>query len=193
MKEVKQNMEVLTRVESEDGSLWRYVYGKSEEEIAAAKEDIRKYEESSKMVLFSRLKQRGVLSEIKYAKQTDPNAQLTDEQARNNGMRTLLDCVMDDDMGRCQYYLFTPVNEQDIKDILVYTRMTYDCGIGSSSKNLDYYRTEVELKAGETYIYQVNSDSEWCSFISPKNLASRLAKMCEYYEGLGKTQKKAAK
>lgn len=100
MKEVKQNMEVLTRVESEDGSVWRYVYGKSEEEISAAKEDIRKYEESSKMVLFSRLKQRGVLSEIKYTKQSDPNVPLTDEEARNNGMRTLLDCVMDDDMGR---------------------------------------------------------------------------------------------
>ena len=192
METIKSTFEYTSCIVSADGTMHRYLSATStEDDIAKAKQDIADYEKTSAGVLFSRLMQRGVLTEIDSFRVKD-GEELTKEQQLHNDAVMLLDAVMDDGCCRANYYLFTPKTEEDIKDLYVYHKLTYQYSDLTFREEPDELkRVTHTCKVGETYIYESNADCEYGCLISPEALAKSVAKMADVFEKLGKAQRKA--
>lgn len=178
---------------SEDGQYSRTVKGMSDEEKAKVKQEIKDYEQSAKCVLFSRLKQRNVLSEILYTckSQHDDGTPLTDEEQATQNAVLLLDNIMDDGCGRSEYYTLTPRTEEDIQDLYKYLKLSYQyAGAPDGSEGKDYHRNTYKVEAGKTYVLQLNDDCEWYSIVYMPLLLKRVEKMCTYFDKIGKAQLK---
>lgn len=195
MEVINQTKEVPHYVVSADGGYTRYLSSSpTEEEIQNAKQAVLDYEKSAQSVIFQRLMQRGVLSEIKsYCRKNDSDPELTDEQKLHNQAVMLLDAVMDDSCCRANYYLFTPKTEEDIKDMCVYHKLTYQYSdiIFQNPKPDELTRIAQTCEVGKTYIYESNSDCEYGCLINPEDLAQFVAKMADVFTKLGKAQRKA--
>lgn len=195
MEVINQIKEVPHYVVSADGSYTRYLSANpTEEEIQNAKQAVLDYEKSAQSVIFQRLMQRDVLSEIKsYYRKTDADPELTDEQKLHNQAVNLLDAVMDDGCERAEYYLFTPKSEDDIKDLGIYHKLQFnynDIYIKDAGKDgLD--RWVYECIVGKTYIYYANHECEFDAIINPEAFIKSVTKMCDVFEKLGKAQRRA--
>ena len=193
MEVINQTKEVPQYVVSADGGYTRYLSSNpTEEEIKNAKQAVLDYEKSAQSVIFQRLAQRGVLSQIKsYRRKTDAEPELTDEQKLHNQVVSLLDDVMDDGCCRAEYYLFTPKTEEDIKDLGIYHKLQFqynDIFIKDTSGELSRY--VYDCTVGKTYIYYANHECEFDSLISPEAFVKSVTKMCDVFEKLGKAQRK---
>ena len=194
MEVINHTKEVPCYVVSADGSYTRYLSASpSEEEIQNAKQAVLDYEKSAQSVIFQRLMQRGVISEIKsYRRKTDADPELTDEQKLHNQAVHLLDAVMDDGCERASYYLFTPKTEEDIKDLGIYHKLAFnynDIFIKDTSEELSRWVYNCEI--GKTYIYYANHECEFDAIINPEAFVKSVTKMCDVFEKLGKAQRKA--
>ena len=172
-------------IESEDGKIRRCIFGKSEEEIAKAKQDIKDYESSAKGVLFSRLMERGVLKRLEREMDTDGHRVQVDK-SEHNGNLTLLDGILDDCCERSEYYFFKPKTEEDIKDMGIYVKLRYSYCSGIDGDDHPWWRSTGKVEAGKTYIYQDNCECEYSQFISLEKLEERVSKMCKYFTKLSK-------
>lgn len=194
MEVINHTKEVPHYVVSADGSYTRYLsVSPTDEEIQNAKQAVLDYEKSAQGVIFQRLMQRGVLSEIKsYRRKTDSDPELTDEQKLHNQAVRLLDAVMDNGCERAEYYLFTPKTEDDIKDLGIYHKLQFpynDIYIKDASEELSRYGYSCEI--GKTYIYYANHECEFDAIINPEAFVKSVTKMCDVFEKLGKAQRKA--
>ena len=189
----KTNIEVENYAISEDGNFRRYIKGLSGEARDSAVREVKDYEESVKGVLYSRLVGKGVLSQRLQTVRETEEKPLTDEQKTLNTNVWLLDAVLDNSNGCSNYFLFTPKDEQDIKDLAVYTKIAYGCDLVCATEDHESSRYTHHPEVGKVYIYQANSDCEWASLVSPETLSKRVAKMCSYYLDKGKAQAKATK
>jgi hypothetical protein len=193
MEVINQTKEVPHYVISADGSYTRYLSSSpTEEEIQNAKQAVMDYEKSAQSVIFQRLMQRGVLSEIKQFSRKVDDPELTDEQKLHNQAVHLLDAVMDDGCCRAEYYLFTPKTEEDIKDLGIYHKLQFaynDIFIKEASEELSRYVHDCTV--GKTYIYYANHECEFDAIISPETFVKSVTKMCDVFEKLGKAQRKA--
>jgi len=194
MEVINHTKEVPCYVVSADGSYTRYLSSNpTDEEIQNAKNAVLDYEKSAQSVIFQRLMQRGVLSEIKsYYRKTDADPELTDEQKLHNQSVRLLDAVMDDGCERANYYLFTPKTEEDIKDLGIYHKLQFnynDIFIKDTSEELS--RWVYNCETSKTYIYYANHECEFDAIINPEAFVKSVTKMCDVFEKLGKAQRKA--
>jgi hypothetical protein len=194
MEVINQSREVPQYVVSADGGYTRYLSANpTEEEIQNAKQAVLDYESSAKGVIFQRLMQRGVISEIKSVyRKTDSDPELTDEQKLQNQAVSLLDSVLDDGCCRASYYLFTPKTEEDIKDLGIYHKLAFnynDLYINGTHDELS--RWVYDCTVGKTYIYNANHECEFDSLFSPEAFIKSITKMCDVFEKLGKAQRKA--
>jgi predicted transcriptional regulator len=195
MEVINHTKEVPHYVVSVDGGYTRYLSASpTEEEIQNAKQAVLDYEKSAQSVIFQRLMQRGVISEIKsYRRQHDTDPELTDEQKLHNEAVSLLDAVLDDGCCRAEYYLFTPKSEDDIKDLGIYHKLQFqynDIYIADTNKD-ELSRYVYKCEVGKTYIYEANHECEFDSLINPEALIKSVTKMCDVFEKLGKAQRKA--
>lgn len=192
METVKSTFEYTSCIVSADGTMHRYLrVNSTEEDIAKAKQDIADYEKTSAGVLFTRLIQRGVLSPLNSVRPKEGEV-LTEEQRLRNQAISLLDDVMDDGCCRADYYLFTPKTEEDVKDLCVYHKLTWqysDIIFEHPSKDLSRYAGSCEK--GENYIYISNSDCEYGQLVNLSKFTKAIAKMTDVFEGLAKAQRKA--
>jgi hypothetical protein len=193
MEVINQTKEVPHYVVSADGSYTRYLSSSpTDEEIQNAKQAVLDYEKSAQSVIFARLMQRGVLSEIKSYCRRDSDPELTEEQKLHNQAVHLLDAVIDDDRCRAGYYLFTPKSEEDIKDLGIYHKLQFqynDIFIKEASEELS--RWVYDCVVGKAYIYYANHECEFDAIISPEAFIKSVTKMCDVFEKLGKAQRKA--
>lgn len=189
----KTNIEVENFAISEDGNFRRYLKGLGEEARASAIREVKDYEASAKGVVFTRLVERGVLSQRLQTVRETEEKPLTDEQKTMNNFMWLLDAVLDNDNACANYFLFTPKTEQDIKDLAVYNKIAYNCDLVSVTTDSESSRFTYHPEVGKTYIYLANPDCEWGSLVSPEVLEKRVSKMCSYFLDKGKAQLKAAK
>lgn len=189
----KTNIEVENYAISEDGNFRRYIKGLGEEARASAIREVKDYEQSVRGVLYTRLVEKGVLSLRLQTVRETPEKPLTDEQKAHNSFMWMLDAVLDNDNGCSNYFLFTPKTEQDIKDLAVYNKLSYNCDLVSVGEDSESSRYTHRPEVGKTYIYQANPDCEWGSLVSPEVLEKRVSKMCTYLLDKGKAQLKAAK
>lgn len=191
METVKSTFEYTSSIVSADGTMRRYLaVNSSEEAIAAAKQDIADYEKAAAGVLFARLLQRGVLSPLNSFRAKE-GEELTEEQKLHNQAVSLLDDLMDDGCCRGNYFLFTPKTEEDVKDLCVYHKLTYQYSdiIFQSSKELSRYSGSCEK--GENYIYISNPECEYGQLVNLSKFAKDVAKMAGIFENLAKAQRKA--
>ena len=195
MEKITTKVEVDQYYVSEDGNFRRCVMGATDEQKKAYADEIRKYEESACGTLYARLLQRGVIRELSKIKPSE-GSELTEEQKRFNSAMTLLDGIMDDEYCRCDYYLFTPQTEEDIKDLANYAKLKYDYsqGILSSVKDDESgWRTTHNPEVGKVYIFQLNTEAEYSTLMSPALFLERATNMTKIFEDLGKKQVKALK
>lgn len=189
MEITKVTVEVDQYAVSADKTFRRYIVGMNEEAKKEAIAEVHKYEESAKGVIFARLRERGVLTELKYVRKEEKTEE---ENAYNTALR-LLDGVMDDNYERSEYYLFTPATEQDIKDLATYAKMLYDVNLIRETPDDDGLKGTGHPEVGKTYVFQLNSEADWCQLTSPASFAKRVAKMSDIFEALGKKQLKTVK
>ena len=183
MKTVKAMLDHY--IESEDGSIRRYISGKSAEEIEQAKKDISDYEKTAKGVLFSRLIERGVLKRIEREVDIEGHRVQVDN-SEHNQMFALLDGILDDCCERSEYYFFKPKTEEDIKDMGIYVKLKYSYCSCIDGDDHSWWRSTGKIEAGKTYIYQDNTECEYAQFISLDKLEERVSKMCKYFTKLSK-------
>lgn len=119
MKEIKKSIEVIDRIESDDGKVG-YEVGKctgfTEEE---ARKHVAEYEKLASTVLFKRLVDRGVLTELKRHKGDN----LTDRQKAENDVIGIADGITDNYCDNYTFYIFEPKTEEDIKDLIMYGKL----------------------------------------------------------------------
>ena len=178
---------------SEDGQYSRVVRNMTEEQKERVKQDIKDYESSAKCVLFTRLLERNVISELKYTNKTkhDDGTPLTEEEKAEQSAAYLLDNIMDDGCLRSDYYMLTPRTEEDIQDMFKYLSLKYQYqGIPAGDEGEDYRRVTGKVETGKQYILQMNSECECYNIISLPLLQKRIEKMCAFYEKIGKAQMK---
>lgn len=185
MKTIKTMVEVDNYLESEDGGIRRYINGKSAEEIEQAKKDIKDYESTAKGVLFSRLKERGVLKNFT-REYNEEHKRVDVSESEHNQMFCLLDGILDDCCERSEYYFFKPKTEEDIKDMGIYVKLKYSYCSGIDGDDHPWWRSTGKIEAGKTYIYQDNQECEFSQFISLDKLEERVSKMCKYFTKLSK-------
>ena len=194
MEVINQTKEVPHYVVSADGSYTRYLSASpTDEEIQNAKQAVLDYEKSAQSVIFQRLTQRGVISQIKWFRRSDSDPEFTDEQKLHNEAVYLLDAIMDDDCERAEYYLFTPKSEDDIKDLGIYHNLQFqynDIYITDTNKD-ELSRWVHNCTVGKTYIYYANRECEFDAIFSPEAFIKSVTKMCDVFEKLGKAQRKA--
>lgn len=193
MEVINQTKEVPHYVVSADGGYTRYLSSNpTEEEIQNAKQAVLDYEKSAQSVIFQRLMQKGVLSEIKQFSRKVDDPELTDEQKLHNEAVLLLGAVLDDGCCRADYYLFTPKTEDDIKDLGIYHKLEFpynDIYIKDTSGELSRWVYDCEI--GKTYIYYANHECEFDAIFNPEAFIKSVTKMCDVFEKLGKAQRKA--
>lgn len=185
----KETVEIETQVVSADGTYARWVKNATEEERKAAIESVRKYEESARGVLFSRLQHKGVIKPLTYCRK--PLDEQTEEEKKGNRMLNLLDGVLDAYFSRATYYLFTPASEEDIKDLYVFAKMKYDISVEGEENEATI--NTYDVKAGGTYIFDLNSECEWCRIINLDKLSERVSAMAKYFGDIAKNKGKSSK
>jgi hypothetical protein len=203
-------IEYDSRIVSTDGRFSRVLSeNATEEQKQAAINDIKKYEESAKGVIFARLIETGVLKKVLM-----PNTRYKEE----NGVKTViewqdledkslyirkmallaLDALVDDGCDRTDYYTFTPATEDDIKDILVLAKLNNVYRPEMTSWNKDkwpehMFLTADSIEVGKNYILALNDECERWEAYELDHMISQFKRMVDYFSDIAKVQRKALK
>ena len=200
MKETTTPTQTLDTIKSDDGMFGYEGLARqqlTEERINQMREEVKKYEASAESVIFSRMKQRGVISD-RLGKTFSDN--LTEEQWKHNRYLEFLDTIFEDGEENFYFYMFTPKTEEDIKDMMMYLHLT-GCRIferkaeteeerkyeAERMKAVPYSIYARELKAGSNYIAGENDG--WWAFVEIDKVAERIKNMSDYFIGLCKSFK----
>lgn len=210
---IEKSTETITydsRVVSTDGRYARILHkDMTEEERAQIIEDVKKYEESSKGVLFARLMETGVLKKVltpkaRY-KEVDGKQEFVewpDVEDKSLYIRRMalyaIDSIVDDGCERTDYYIFTPASEDDIKDILVLAKLSNAYRPEMTSWNKDkwpehMFLTADSLEAGKNYIIAINEECERWEAYELDHMMSQFKRMTDYFSDMAKAQRKALK
>ena len=210
---IEKSTETITfdsRVVSTDGRYARILHkNATEEERASAIDDVKKYEESSKGVLFARLIETGVLKKVlsPKARYKDVNGQQvfvewSDLEDKSLYIRKMalyaIDFIVDDGCDRTDYYIFTPASEDDVKDILVLAKLNNAYRPEMTAWNKDKWPEHMFLQAdsievGKNYILALNEECERWEAYELDHMMSQFKRMTDYFSDMAKVQRKAVK
>jgi hypothetical protein len=198
-----------SRVVSADGRFARVLSANAtEEQKQAAIEDIKKYDESSKGVLFTRLVEKGVLKKVlspktRYKEENGQQVALSWAECEKDiyirKMALLaIDAIVDDGCDRTDYYIFTPVSEDDVKDIMVLAKLNNAYRPEMTSWNKDKWPEHMFLTAdsidvGKNYILALNDECERWEAYELDHMVSQFKRMTDYFSDMAKTQRKTLK
>ena len=203
-------IEYENRIVSTDGRFVRYLdENVTAEQRQAAIDDVKKYEESARGVLMTRLIDTGVLKKV-----LKPNARYKEE----NGVQTFIewpdvedkslyirrmalyaiDSIVDDGCERTDYYTFTPATEDDIKDLLVLAKLNEAYRPEMTAWNKDKWPEHMFLQAdslevGKNYIIAINEECERWEAYELEHMMAQFKRMTDYFSDMAKTQRKALK
>lgn len=198
-----------SRVVSADGRFSRVLGANAtEEQKQAAIEDIKKYDESSEGVLFTRLVEKGVLKKVlspktRYKEVNGQQVALSWEECEKDiyirKMALLaIDAIVDDGCDRTDYYIFTPASEDDVKDIMVLAKLNNAYRPEMTSWNKDKWTEHMFLTAdsidvGKNYILALNDECERWEAYELDHMLSQFKRMTDYFSDMAKTQRKTLK
>jgi hypothetical protein len=203
-------IEYENRIVSTDGRFVRYLgENVTEEQRQAAIDDVKKYEESARGVLMTRLVETGVLKKV-----LKPNARYKEE----NGVQTFvewpdvedkslyirrmalyaIDSIVDDGCERTDFYIFTPASEDDIKDVMVLAKLNNAYRPEMTAWNKDKWPEHMflqadSIEAGKNYILAINEECERWEAYELDHMISQFKKMVDYFSDMAKAQRKAIK
>lgn len=203
-------IEYENRIVSTDGRFVRYLgENVTEEQRQAAIDDVKKYEETSKSVLFTRLIETGVLKKVLMPKvrYTEENGiqkaidwqDLEDKSLYIRRMALYaIDSIVDDGCERTDYYIFTPASEDDIKDIMVLAKLNNAYRPEMTAWNKDKWPEHMFLQAdsidvGKNYILAINEECERWEAYELDHMMSQFKRMVDYFSDMAKVQRKAIK
>ena len=154
MKEIKKSIEVIDRIESEDGKVG-YSIGKTGFSEEEARQKIAKYEKMASTVLFKRLVDNGVLTELKHH-----DGELTEEQKAENDVIGIADGITDNYCGSYTFYIYEPKTEEDIRDLLTYGKLDDEDIYFPKEGSYDGIISciEKELVVGKRYLFCEHCD-----------------------------------
>jgi hypothetical protein len=198
-----------SRVVSADGRFARVLSANAtEEQKQAAIEDIKKYDESSEGVLFTRLVEKGVLKKVlspktRYKEENGQQVALSWEECEKDiYIRKMalyaIDSIVDDGCDRTDYYIFTPVSEDDVKDIMVLAKLNNAYRPEMTYWNKDKWPEHMFLIAdsidvGKNYILALNDECERWEAYELDHMMSQFKRMTDYFSDMAKTQRKTLK
>ena len=200
----------VSRIVSTDGRFARVLSeNATEEQKQAAIEDVKKYEESSKGVLFARLIETGILKKVlkpntRY-KEVDGKqvcVEWPDVEDKSLYIRRMalyaLDSIVDDGCERTDYYTFTPSTEDDIKDIMVLAKLNGAYRPEMTAWNKDKWPEHMflqadSIEAGKNYIIAINDECERWEAYELDHMVSQFKRMTDYFSDIAKVQRKALK
>lgn len=203
-------IEYDSRIVSTDGRFVRYLGENStEEQKQAAIDDIKKYEESARGVLMTRLVETGVLKKVLTpkarfkevdGKQVCVEWQDLEDKALYIRRMALyaIDSIVDDGCERTDYYIFTPATEDDIKDIMVLAKLNNAYRPEMTAWNKDKWPEHMFLQAdslevGKNYILAINEECERWEAYELEHMVSQFKRMTDYFSDIAKAQRKAIK
>lgn len=194
---------------SEDGR-YRRVIGMyaTEEQRKAAYEDIQQYESSVKGVLMTRLVKQGVLKKIlspkvRYKEVDGKEVALGWEECDHDlyirkmalyGIDNIIDCGCD----RSDYYIFTPVSEDDIRDLLVLAKLNKACNPSMTAWNCDKWKENMfigadSIKTGQNYVLRISDECESWELYDLDHMMSQFKRLVQYFSDMAKEQRKNLK
>lgn len=203
-------IEYESRIVSTDGRFSRYLgENVTEEQKQAAIDDVKKYEESARGVLMTRLVETGVLKKVlspkaRY-KEVDGKQELVewpDVEDKSLYIRKMalyaIDSIVDDGCDRTDYYIFTPASEDDVKDILVLAKLNNAYRPEMTAWNKDKWPEHMFLQAdslevGKNYILAINGECERWEAYELDHMMSQFKRMVDYFSDMAKVQRKALK
>ena len=203
-------IEYDSRIVSTDGRFSR-VLGENatEEQKQAAIDDIKKYEESSKGVLFARLVETGVLKKVltpkvRYREENGVEKAIDwqDLEDKSLYIRKMalyaLDSIVDDGCERTDFYTFTPASEDDIKDIMVLAKLNGAYRPEMTAWNKDKWPEQMflqatSIEAGKNYILAISDECERWEAYEFDHMMSQFKRMTDYFSDIAKAQRKALK
>lgn len=203
-------IEYESRIVSTDGRFSRYLgENVTEEQKQAAIDDVKKYEESARGVLMTRLIDTGVLKKVltpkaRY-KEVDGKQEFVewpDVEDKSLYIRRMalyaIDSIVDDGCERTDYYIFTPATEDDIKDIMVLAKLNNAYRPEMTAWNKDKWPEHMFLQAdsidvGKNYILAINGECERWEAYELDHMMSQFKRMVDYFSDMAKVQRKALK
>lgn len=147
MKEIKKSIEIIDRIESDDGKVG-YIIGQTGFSEEEARQRIKKYESLASTVLFKRLVDNGVLIELKHH-----DGELTKEQKAENDVIGIADGIVDNYCGNYTFYIYEPKTEEDIRDLLTYGKLDDEDVYFPKGYDGIFSCTEKELVVGKRYLF----------------------------------------
>ena len=170
-------IEYDSRIVSTDGRFSRVLdQNATDEQKQAAIDDIKKYEESARGVLMTRLVETGILKKVLVPKarykEVDGNqvfVEWPDVEDKALYIRRMalyaIDSIVDDGCERTDFYIFTPASEDDIKDIMVLAKLNSAYRPEMTAWNKDKWPEHMflqadSLEAGKNYILAINGECE---------------------------------
>ena len=210
---IEKSTETITydsRVVSTDGRYARILHKNlTAEERAGIIEEVKKYEESSKGVLFARLIETGVLKKVlspkARCKEVDGKqvfVEWPDVEDKSLYIRRMalyaIDFIVDDGCERTDFYIFTPASEDDIKDIMVLAKLNNAYRPEMTAWNKDKWPEHMflqadSLEAGKNYILAINDECERWEAYELDHMMSQFKRMTDYFSDMAKVQRKALK
>ena len=210
---IEKNSKVIeydSRIVSTDGRFVRYLSENvTEEQKQAAIDDVKKYEESSRGVLMTRLIETGVLKKVltpkaRY-KEVDGKQEFVewpDVEDKSLYIRRMalyaIDSIVDDGCERTDFYIFTPASEDDIKDIMVLAKLNNAYRPEMTAWNKDKWPEHMflqadSIEAGKNYIVAINEECERWEAYELEHMMSQFKRMTDYFSDMAKVQRKALK
>lgn len=203
-------IEYENRIVSTDGRFVRYLgENVTEEQKQAAIEDVKKYEESARGVLMTRLVETGVLKKVltpkaRY-KEVDGKqvfVEWPDVEDKSLYIRRMalyaIDSIVDDGCERTDFYIFTPASEDDIKDVMVLAKLNNAYRPEMTAWNKDKWPEHMFLQAdsievGKNYILAINEECERWEAYELDHMMSQFKRMTDYFSDMAKVQRKSLK
>lgn len=197
------------RVVSIDGRYSRSIRGATEEQRQAAIDDVKKYEESARGVLMTRLIETGVLKKVLTPKVrfTEVDGKQTavewqDLEDKSLYIRRMalyaIDSIIDDGCERTDFYTFTPASEEDIKDLCILAKLYNVYRPEMTAWNCDKWKENMfigadHIEAGKDYILAINDECERWELFELEHMVSQFKKMVDHFADITKAQRKAIK
>lgn len=203
-------IEYDSRIVSTDGRYAHYLgENATEEQKQAAIDDVKKYEESARGVLMTRLVETGVLKKVLTPKaryrEVDGKQEFVewpDVEDKSLYLRRMalyaIDSIVDDGCERTDFYTFTPASEDDIKDIMVLAKLNNAYRPEMTAWNKDKWPEHMFLQAdsievGKNYIIAINEECERWEAYELDHMMSQFKRMVDYFSDIAKVQRKAIK
>ena len=203
-------IEYDSRIVSTDGRFSRVLdQNATDEQKQAAIDDIKKYEESARGVLMTRLVETGILKKVLVPKarykEVDGNqvfVEWPDVEDKALYIRRMalyaIDSIVDDGCERTDFYIFTPASEDDIKDIMVLAKLNNAYRPEMTAWNKDKWPEHMFLQAdslevGKNYIIAINEECERWEAYELDHMMSQFKRMTDYFSDMAKAQRKSLK